>query len=144
MPKRSDSELLTDLRDQLRTGGVTLALDLARLDKTDSPVSVQAESTRWLYGLIGLGAAATGWQGLPGGLVACIVGVSVWYAWVRPDVGRRIRARVDTHALHDVGLWRRLWRFGGVQLRAGAGVECMAPAGNWMQFVRDVAAKSEE
>lgn len=144
MPQRSDSELLAALREQLRAGAVTLALDLARLDKTDSPVSVQAESTRWLYALIGLGVAATWWQGLPAGSVACIVGVAVWYAWVRPDVGRRIRARVDIYALHDVELWRRLWRFGGVQLRARSGVACVAPAGNWMQFVRDVAANSEE
>ncbi len=144
MPHRTDSDLLAALRGQLRAGVVILALDAARLDKSDSPISVQAESTRWLYGLIGLGAAATWWQGLPGATLAGIAGVGLWYGWVRPDIGRRVRARVERQALDDVGLWRRVWQFGGVQLRCRTGAVCIAPAGNWMQFVRDVAARSGE
>lgn len=144
MPSRTDSELLVALRDRVHAGSVTLALDLARLDKTDSPVAVQAESTRWLYGLIGLGAAASWWQGMTGAVVAGIVGVGLWYGWVRPDVGRRIRKRVELRALDDVGLWRLLWRFGGVQLRSSEGVICAAPGDNWMQFVRDATAQPRE
>jgi hypothetical protein len=137
MAKRSEEELLGQLRAQLRAGSVTLAIDAGHLDKLDSPVAVQAESTRWLYALVaGVGAAAWlhGPMGLALGLAAA---AAVWVGWVRRHVGRRIRNRVETQALDDASLWRRLWRHGGVRLVPREGEPCVAPRDNWMQFVRD-------
>lgn len=138
MPRRSDSELLSALRASLREGRVELRLDAIRLDKQDSPVSVQAESTRWLYGLILASAAAWWWGGPAAGLAAGAASIACWFLWVRRDVARRIRGRVETVALDDTTTWRQLWRHGGLALVAPGGVACAAPDGNWMQFVRDL------
>lgn len=138
MPSRSDAELLAIIQGLVVSGVIEFELDFAHLDKTDSPVSVQAESTRWLYTLVALCLAAAWLGGVAGFATASIVGVVVWFAWVRRDVARRIRARVETRALVDVALWRRLWRFGGVRLSVrGGGAVCAAPNDNWMQYARD-------
>ena len=145
MPTRTDTELLAALRASLRAGKVELRLDARRLDKEDSPVSVQAESTRWLYGLVVASGAAWWWGGLVAGLAAGAASVACWYFWVLPDVARRIRHRVETIALDDPTTWRRLWRHGGVVLAtAGGGAACAAPDGNWMQFVRDLERAAGE
>jgi hypothetical protein len=137
MAKRSEEELLGQLRALLRAGTVRIAIDAGHLDKLDSPVAVQAESTRWLYALVaGIGAAAW-WQGVPGLVLGISVAAVVWFGWVRRHVGRRIRNRVETQALDDASLWRRLWRHGGVRLVPREGGACVAPRDNWMQFVRD-------
>lgn len=138
MPDRTDSELLGALAALLREGRAELRLDPRRLDKQDSPVSVQAESTRWLYGLILATGAAWWWGGQVAGLAAGAASVACWFLWVRRDVARRIRGRVETSALADTVTWRRLWRHGGVLLVAPGGIACTAPEGNWMQFVRDL------
>jgi hypothetical protein len=136
MPTRTDTELLAQLRELLAGGHVRLDLDAVRLDKPDSPVSVQAESTRWLYALtLGAGAAAW-WLGVAAGIAASAAAVGLWYGVARPDVARRIRRRVETVALHDAGLWRRVWRHGGLALGAAGAPPCRAPDGNWMEFVR--------
>ena len=138
MPSRSDADLLAVIQRLVASGAIELTLDFAHLDKTDSPVSVQAESTRWLYGLVALALAAAWWGGLAGFATASAIGVAIWFAWVRRDVARRIRLRVETRALLDVALWRRLWRFGGVRLAVrGGGAVCAAPGDNWMQYARD-------
>lgn len=145
MPARTDTELLRALRAALRAGRVELRLDPRRLDKEDSPVSVQAESTRWLYGLVVASGGAWWWGGHAAGLVAGAASVACWYMWVRPDVARRIRRRVEDAALDDATTWRRLWRHGGVALGVlGGGATCAAPEGNWMQFVRDLDAPAGE
>ncbi|MBL8567982.1 MAG: hypothetical protein JNK84_02750 [Phreatobacter sp.] len=138
MTRRTDSELLAGLRALIVAGAVELRLDPARLDKTDSPVSVQAESTRWLYALVALALGAAWLGGAAAFGIAAALGAGLWFGWVRRDVARRIRDRVETRALVDVTLWRRLWRFGGVRLVATAdGAACSAPDDNWMQYVRD-------
>lgn len=136
MPKRTDAELLAQLRGLLAEGRVTLLLDARRLDKPDSPVSVQAESTRWLYALVLAIGAALWAAGAVGGVVATAVAVALWYGVVRPDIGRRIRRRVETVALNDAGLWRQVWRHGGLVLGEPGAASCQAPQDNWMEFVR--------
>lgn len=139
MPTRTDTELLAALRASLRAGTVELRLDARRLDLVDSPVSVQAESTRWLYGMVVATGAAWWWGGQVAGLAVAAASVGCWFLWVRRDVARRIRRRVETVALDDAATWRRLWRHGGLALGlAGGGAACAAPDGNWMQFVRDL------
>jgi hypothetical protein len=136
MPDRSDAELLSQLRGLLDSGHAALDLDARRLDKPDSPVSVQAESTRWLYALIVAVAAASWLAAWPGGVLAAAAAIAAWYGFVRPDVARRIRARVETRAVYDVVLWRQLWRHGGVAIAEDGRTACRAPDGNWMAFVR--------
>lgn len=136
MPDRTDRELLDQLRALVAMRRASLVLDAGRLDKPDSPVSVQAESTRWLYALL-LAAGAAAWGfGVAGGALACALSVVLWYAWVRPDVARRIRDRIEGRALFDVELWRRAWRHGGIALAEGGRTVCSSPDGNWMEFVR--------
>ena len=145
MPARTDTELLAALRASLRAGRVELRLDARRLDMVDSPVSVQAESTRWLYGMVLATGAAWWWGGEAAGLATGAASVACWFLWVRRDVARRIRRRVETVALHDAATWRRLWRHGGLALGvAGGGGACAAPDGNWMQFVRDLDGAASE
>jgi O-antigen/teichoic acid export membrane protein len=98
---------------------------------------VQSESTRWLYALVALVAVSGWWQGVVALAIATAAALAIWFGWVRRDVGRRIRNRVETQALDDASLWRKLWRHGGVRLVPRDGDPCAAPRDNWMQFVRD-------
>jgi hypothetical protein len=136
MDQRTDTELLAALRGMIARGDVQLQLDAAKLDHMDSPVSVQADSTRWFAVLFVACAAAFWFGGWIGGGVATATSIALWFAWVRPGTHRRIRARVNDIATKDTQTWRALWRFGGVRLVA-ANTTCSAPTDNWMQFVRD-------
>lgn len=136
MTDRSDTDLLAQLRGLIAAGRAELVLDARRLDNLDSPVSVQAESTRWLYAFVAGIGAVLWWQGAAAAGVASALAVGLWYAWVRPDIARRIRGRVETTALYDTGLWRRLWRHGGVAIAEAGRPVCRSPEGNWMDFVR--------
>lgn len=137
MPSRTDAELLACLRDLIAAGEVTLRLDPDRLGHLDSPVAVQAESTRWFAALAAVVLAAAWFGGWLVGGAALLASIAIWFAVVRPWVARRLHGRVETKALAEVELWRRLWKLGGVALAPRAGDPCAAPGGNWMQFVRD-------
>ena len=137
MSTRTDAELLASLRELVEAGEVRLALDVARLNQMDSSVAVQAESTRWFAAMAAVILASGwffGWMSAGGAL---LVSVAIWFAVVRPSVARRIRARVETQALAEVEIWRKLWKRGGVTLEPRASAPCAAPADNWMQFVRE-------
>jgi hypothetical protein len=136
MTDLTDLQLLAELRSLIEAGAARLEIDAGKLDHIDSPVGVSAESTRW-FALLAAAIGAAAWFGgwIAAGL-ALAASVASWFGLVRPDVRRRIEARVRTVALFDVQMWRQLWRFGGVRLVA-AGATCVAPDGNWMQFVRD-------
>ena len=142
MPDRTDAELLAALRELLAAGRVRLELDIGRLEHPDSPVAVQAEATRWFYALAAVIAAATWFGGWQGALAALATAVAFWFGWVKRDVARRIRGRVDTLALADPVVWRKLWRRGGVILHGTDGARSAAPTDNWMQFVRDHAPRT--
>jgi hypothetical protein len=137
MDQATDTELLRALAEMIRNADVRVELDRVHLDKLDSPVSVQAESTRWLYALIVVCLAAA-WIDWIAGAFAVAAGVALWLLWVQPDIARRLRARIETTALDDVATWRKLWRFGGLRLvTRDGGTICAAPQDNWMQFVRE-------
>lgn len=138
MDLQTDIELLAALRALIEHRVVQLEVEAAKLDHMDSPVGVQSESTRWFAALILACAAAFWFGGAIGGGTAAAASVALWFAWVRPNTHRRIAARVHDIALRDTQVWRTLWRFGGVRLRAGNKV-CSAPADNWMQLVREHA-----
>jgi hypothetical protein len=139
----TDRELLDRLRRLRAAGRLALELDHRRLSHIDSPVAVEAESTRWIYGGLALVAATWWFLGGAAGAAAAILGLAAYLTLGKADVRRRTARRVEERALGDVALWRRLWRFGGVALTA-EGRRCAAPEGNWMQFVRDVADPTEQ
>jgi hypothetical protein len=140
MSGQTDAELLAELRTLLDRGAARLDVDPAKLNHMDSPVGVQAESTRW-FAILFVACAAAFWFG---GWIAgaAVLGTSVvlWFAWVRPATHRRVEQRVRLNTVNDVQSWRQLWRFGGLKLSADSAI-CTAPDGNWMQFVRDRMAR---
>ena len=137
MPTRTDAELLASLRELVEAGEVRLALDAAKLNHMDSPVAVQAESTRW-FAAMAAAVLACGWfLGWIAAGGAFLASIAIWFAVVLPSVARRIRFRVESQALAEVEIWRKLWKRGGVTLEPRAGAPCAAPADNWMQFVRE-------
>jgi hypothetical protein len=136
MAEATDAELLGALRHLLSAGAVSLEIDAAKLNHMDSPVAVESEVNRWLAAMIAACGGAFWLGGWIGGAGALALSVLLWFAHVRRALRRRVERRVHARALGDVQTWRKLWRFGGVRLVA-ADAACAAPAGNWMQFVRE-------
>jgi hypothetical protein len=133
----TDEQLLSKLRAFRQAGRLALELDHRRLAHIDSPVAVEAESTRFVYGGLALSAAAWWFLGTEAGLAVAALSLAAYLTLGKADVRRRTARRVEERALGDIALWRRLWRFGGVVLAAGDR-RCAAPDGNWMQFVREL------
>ena len=106
MDQRTDTELLAALREMIARGDVRLELDAAKLDHMDSPVSVQADSTRWFALLFVACGGAFWFGGWIGGIAALAASIALWFAWVRPGTHRRIRARVRGVAMDDTLVWR--------------------------------------
>ncbi|HYL33252.1 MAG TPA: hypothetical protein VEU53_08910 [Stellaceae bacterium] len=133
------AETLFSALDRLCTGGkLLLRLDYKTLAHLDSPVGSEADGNIWAYGGLALTIAAwwfRGWQVAAGVAVA---GVLVYFTLGRWYTRRRIRHRVESKALTDFTLWRKLWKFGGVALVPSVGEECVAPQGNWMALVRNL------
>jgi len=137
----TDEQLLSELRRLRNAARLSLELDHRRLAHIDSPVVVEAESTRLVYFGVAASAAAWWFYGAAAGLAAAAACLALYLTLGRADLRRRIARRVEEQALGDIRLWRRLWRFGGVSLN-GDGRRCAAPDGNWMQFVRELRASS--
>jgi len=138
---QTDEQLLAELRRLRAAARLSLELDHRRLAHIDSPVVVEAESTRLIY--FGVAASAAAWwlYGAAAGLAAAAACLVLYLTLGRADLRRRVARRVEERALGDIVLWRRLWRFGGVSLNAD-GRRCAAPDGNWMQLVRDLRGSS--
>jgi hypothetical protein len=80
------------------------------------------------------------WLGWKFGSATAVACVLIYLTIGKAFLHRRIERRVREQVLEDVGLWRKLWTFGGVSLRClGEGnseATCVAPKDNWMEFVR--------
>ena len=141
-PEQSTRPLLHRL---ITTGRVGLEIDLARLDSMDSPVVMQSDMAKWFVVLIAAAAGAFWLGGLWVGLGVTAVGLALYQGLGRPHMRRRLIARIRDDALAEEGLWRRLWRFGGVTLvsldPAHPG-RCVAPDGDWIGFARSFAPES--
>ena len=138
-----DTDLLDILRSAETDGRVTIGLDAGKLDDVDSPISVQAESTRWIYGLMAA-ALLVWWLGGATAGIGAIAAAALIYATIaRRQVERNIRRRFYSGGIWDIRTWRKLWRFEGIILTCtpAAGAEgapvCSSPDGNWQRFVRD-------
>lgn len=134
----SDLDYLKELRSRVHQGLVTLEYDHSVLGQAESPLAVQAEDTRWVFG--GVFGAIGGWflGGWPlalGLMALCLVGyLTLGRRWIAAGLERRAKAAL----LDDADTWRRLWRHGGVTLVAGppAGqTRCTAPKESWLKFV---------
>ena len=82
-----DTDLLEMLRSAEADGRVTIGLDPRKLDDVDSPISIQAESTRWIYGL--MAAALFVWW--LGGASAGIGAIAAGPAKVMPSRRQSLR-----------------------------------------------------
>lgn len=139
-PPETASELLARLRRLHVDGRVAIDLDMKRLMHMDSPVSFEAESNQWVYGLLALTAALWYVSGYRIGLATAAVSLTLYLSLGKIYLRRRIARRVRGRALDDEAQWRKLWDFGGVTLRetktGGDDARCTAPGDNWMECVR--------
>jgi tetratricopeptide (TPR) repeat protein len=138
-PEQNTRPLLHEL---VAAGRVGIEIDLALLDSMDSPVVMQSDMAKWFVLLIALAAAGFWLGGLWVGLGVTACGVALYQALGRPHQRRRLTARVRDVALAEDGLWRRLWRFGGVTLVSldpALPGSCAAPEGDWIGFTRSLA-----
>jgi hypothetical protein len=133
-----ERDLLKALSSAIDDGRVYAALELKRLDTMDSPISVQADSGRFIYGgMGGIGAAffLGDWIWAAGTLV---LGTATYFAFGRPWIRRRMEARFYDEALADTERFKKLWNLRGVTLRYGmVGATCASPDGDWRRFVLD-------
>ena len=138
-----DTDLLEMLRSAEADGRVTIGLDPRKLDDVDSPISIQAESTRWIYGLMAAALFIWWLGGAYAGIGAIAAGALIYATIARRQVERNIRRRFYSLAITDIGVWRKLWRLEGITLActSSAGTKgapvCSSPDGNWHRFVLD-------
>jgi hypothetical protein len=138
-PPESAAELLSALRRLAGERRVEIDIDARRLGHIDSPVASEADGNIWVYGAVGLAALLLWWKGIVPAVAVLAVGALVYVTVGRAYVHRRIERRVRDKALHDLEVWRKLWRFPGLELRAAGNpgsAQCASPEGNWMAFVR--------
>ena len=133
-------ELFARLRRLCAEGRVTIELNNKRLMHVDSPVSFEAWGNQLVYPLLVLTIAVWWWFGWKVGAGTAVASVLVYLTLGKAFLYRRIERRVREQVLEDVVRWRKLWSFGGVNLRTAAeGAEsglCASPRDNWMEFVR--------
>jgi hypothetical protein len=138
-----DVEYLKVLREMIESGAITVSLDLRQLEHIDSPISVQADSNRWIYPLlIAVGLAA--WLGgLWWAIGVAAAGAVAWFTIGKPWHRRRMEQRFHQQTLRDTESFKKLWRMTGVILTdARNGTSCASPSGNWRSFLA-AAAKAE-
>lgn len=131
-----DTDYLRLMREAVSAGHIRATLDYAKLEHVDSPISVQADSNRWIYGLIVVVSAAAWFGGMWWGIGAATLGAAGWFG-----IGKRWHRQRMERRFYDLSLqhseeWKKLWRMPGVTLiDTRTGAECVSPAGNWRGFV---------
>ncbi len=106
------------------------------MEHIDSPISVQADSNRWIYSLIIIVAAAAWLGGLWWAVGAAAAGATGWIAIGRRWHRRRMEQRFHQVTLHNLEDWKKLWRMTGVVLTdAKTGNRSQSPSGNWRALV---------
>jgi hypothetical protein len=134
------ADLLRILRRLVAEGRVAIHADPRRLQHMDSPVVVEADANLWIYAAVAAVLLAWWAWGNLWALGTAAIGMLAYFTLGRRYVERRLERRVRQVALEDSDTWRRLWRLGGVRLAAPGEPDCEAPDGNWMAFVRRLAA----
>lgn len=137
-----ENDLFRLLGEAIAVGRVSVALDYKRLNHTDSPICVEADSNRWIYGTMAAALGVGYFAGWPAGLAALAAGIALYFAFGRNWVRRRMAARFNGRALSDIAQFKRLWRLNGVTLAlASRPVICRSPKGDWRRFVLENLAK---
>jgi hypothetical protein len=137
-----DKDYLRLLREAIAAGDIKPTLDLGKLEHVDSPISVQADSNRWIYSLIIIVSAAAWFGGLWWAIGTAAAGGVAWFSVGKRWHRRRMERRFYDLSLQQTEDWKKLWRMPGVILADPAtGSECASPAGNWRAFVAAVASR---
>jgi hypothetical protein len=131
-----DTDYLQRLREAIAAGTIKPVLNLNKLEHVDSPISVQADSNRWIYSLIVIVSAAAWLGGLWWAIGAATAGGLAWFAVGKRWHRRRMERRFYDLSLQQTEQWKKLWRMNGVTLiDTQNGAECVSPEGNWRAFV---------
>lgn len=133
-----ERDLFALLMAAIGDGRVSVAFDFKRLNHIDSPICVEADKNRWLYGIL-LAAGAAGFGiGWRYGAGAAAVGLALYFAVGRRWVERRMLARFHERVTKDIAAFKKLWRLRGVTLAlANRPALCRSPDGDWRRFVLD-------
>ncbi len=140
-----DVEYLRLLRDAIAAGAIKPVLNFSKLEHVDSPISVQADSNRWIYSLIIIVSAAAYLGGMWWAIGAAGLGAAGWFS-----IGKRWHRQRMERRFYDVSLdrteeFKKLWRMTGVTLiDAKTSRECVSPAGNWRVFVAQVTGQATD
>ena len=137
-----ENDLFARLGRAIATGQVSAELDLESLANMDSPICIEAEKNRWIYGImaavIGLGFAF-GW---PYGVAAGALGLALYLGFGRGRIRRRMTARFFDQTLERISDFKKLWRLSGVTLiHAADAAVCRSPDEDWRRFVLDHLAQ---
>ena len=134
-----DTDYLRLIREAVSAGHIKPALDYGKLEHVDSPISVQADSNRWIYGLIVAVSAAAWFGGMWWGIGAATIGAAGWFSIGKRWHRQRMERRFYDLSLQHTEEWKKLWRMPGVALiDTRTGAECVSPAGNWRGFAGTV------
>jgi hypothetical protein len=132
----NENDLFVLLKEAIAAGRVAVGLDYGRLNHVDSPICVEADVNRWVYGImaatlgVGLGIA---WLA---GLAAMGLGVVLYFVLGRDWIRRRMNARFYAGTLDDISAFKKLWRLHGVTLGlVSRATLCRSPDGDWRRFV---------
>lgn len=138
-----DVEYLRLLRDAVAAGVIKPSLNLNKLEHVDSPISVQADSNRWIYSLIVIVSAAAWLGGTWWAVGAAGAGGAAWFTIGKRWHRQRMERRFYELSLDRTDEWKKLWRMTGVTLiDPKTGTECASPAGNWRAFVARVTGQA--
>lgn len=133
-----DTDLLHMLDAAHRAERITIVIEAERLDHMDSPIAVDADSTRWLYGLAVVVGAIWWFGGTDYGVRALIAAAVIYGTIGRHMVEKNLRRRFFDTGIKDIITWRKLWRLKGITMEHPAsGAVCASPEGNWQRFVLD-------
>lgn len=134
----NENDLLRALRAAIVDGRINVRLDCKRLLHTDSPIAMQADHNRWIYGVVAFAAGAWAMSSDPmRGLVGLVLGIIFYFGYGREWVYRRMRARFHGPVLADTSAFKKLWHLRGVVLQDADGHACASPDQDWRRFVLD-------
>lgn len=138
-----DVEYLRLLRDAIAAGAIKPVLNLSKLEHVDSPISVQADSNRWIYSLIIIVSAAAWLGGTWWAIGAASAGAVGWFTVGKRWHRQRMEKRFYELSLDQTEEFKKLWRMTGVTLiDTKTSRECVSPAGNWRAFVAQVTGQA--
>ncbi|MBY0432066.1 MAG: hypothetical protein K2Q10_12765 [Rhodospirillales bacterium] len=125
---------------------VTVFLDAHRLNRPGSPVFNPWDSLGPLIAVLCLCMVLLLFGGLEWGLFG-MVGVVAAQLWgIKHWIGWQLRRRALKALQKNVHVWNLIWRFGGVAvaLTESPQINCIAPNGNWRNFVELYLGSSDQ